>query len=356
MSYTVKTTEADPEFIKAGQKNGTVIWRIENFKVKKMTPKQFGKFYTGDSYIILHTNLEERISNIHYWLGTDSSIDEYGTAALKAVELDDYLGGKPIQHREVQNHESKAFLSLFEDSGLRYLSGGCPSGFNDSKETEEETKLYMVKGKRDVRIAQVPLSIESLNKSDVFILDNNETVYQWNPPGSNRMEQLKGSIFAKRIRDDDHSGKSEVVVIDSDEWRQNRDFWSFLPGDKDDIKEQSDVCDREFEKSFSSTEMSLYKVSDEESGEVSIELVQKGKLKRELLDPKDCFIVDSQSKGIFCWIGRNCTRKEKNATVAGSKNLMVQMNYPNYIPLETVIDGGETTVFKSLFFDWNNQL
>ena len=24
---------------------------------------------------------------------------------------------------------------------------------------------------------------------------------------------FKGSIFAKRIRDDDHSGKSEVVVI-----------------------------------------------------------------------------------------------------------------------------------------------
>lgn len=34
------------------------------------------------------------------------------------------------------------------------------------------------------------------------------------------------------------------------------------------------------------------------------------------------------------------------------KDLMVQNNYPNYIPFSQVIDGGETTVFKSLFSDW----
>lgn len=356
MSYTVKTTEADTEFLNAGKKNGTVIWRIENFKVKKLNQQEFGKFYTGDSYLILHTNIEENISNIHYWLGAESSIDEYGTAAYKAVELDDYLGGKPIQYREVQNHESKLFLSLFENSGLRYLNGGCPSGFNESKQDEQETKLYMVKGKRDIRLVQVPLSIESLNKSDVFILDNSEKIYQWNPPGSNKMEQLKASIFAKRIRDDDHCSKSEIVVIDSDEWRSNREFWSLLPGEKEDIKEESDVCDTEFEKSFNNREISLYKVSDQDGDEASIELVQNGKLNRDLLDSKDCFIVDSEAKGIFCWIGKECTKKEKRATISGAKNLMIQKNYPNYISLETVIDGGESTVFKSLFFDWNNQL
>ena len=49
----------------------------------------------------LQTNIESNVSRIHYWLGAESSIDEYGTCALKAIELDDYLGGKPIQYREV---------------------------------------------------------------------------------------------------------------------------------------------------------------------------------------------------------------------------------------------------------------
>ena len=41
------------------------------------------------------------------------SQDEAGVAAYKTVELDESLGGAPVQHREVQNHESKLFISHF---------------------------------------------------------------------------------------------------------------------------------------------------------------------------------------------------------------------------------------------------
>ena len=58
---------------------------------------------------------DEMCYNLHFWIGQESTQDEYGAAAYKTVELDTYLEDKPIQHREVQGFESKIFKSYFED-------------------------------------------------------------------------------------------------------------------------------------------------------------------------------------------------------------------------------------------------
>ena len=46
--------------------------------------------------------------------------DEAGSAAILSVNLDDALGGGPVQHREVQDHESPQFLNYFK-SGMFIL-------------------------------------------------------------------------------------------------------------------------------------------------------------------------------------------------------------------------------------------
>jgi gelsolin len=125
----------------AGQKPGLEVWRVENkrtekdnpdFGVKRYPKEDYGQFFTGDSYLVLNTyqvvdpatskKTDKLAWDVHFWLGSESSQDEIGVAAYKAVELDDLLDDGPVQHREVCGHESRLFQTYF--SSLTYLEGG----------------------------------------------------------------------------------------------------------------------------------------------------------------------------------------------------------------------------------------
>merc|ERR1712083_410334 len=95
-----------------------------------------------------------------------------GTAAIKTVELDDFFGGTPTQHREVMGSESRAFLRLFL-KGVRYLDGGVDSGFDPADPTAYRKRLYLVRKTRaeGLRIREMPLNVSSLNQNDCFVLD-----------------------------------------------------------------------------------------------------------------------------------------------------------------------------------------
>lgn len=146
-----------------------------------------GQFFKGDSYIILNSDGSDPSNlahDIHIWIGSESSQDEYGTAAYKMVEAEDYLGGAAIQHRQVEGREADEFVDLF--SYLEFLEGGMDSGFTRVVPTKEKPMFFKFKsrGKGKGELIQVPMSATSMDSESCFILyADKSTVWVWHGKG-----------------------------------------------------------------------------------------------------------------------------------------------------------------------------
>ena len=107
--------EASKAFAASGEKNTRHCWRIKQFELVKVEPQDFGQFYAGDSYIFLAS--KDKIHHCFFWIGVESTTDEYASAAILTTNLSDHLSnstGRPtVHHREEQAHESRLFLSEF---------------------------------------------------------------------------------------------------------------------------------------------------------------------------------------------------------------------------------------------------
>ena len=218
--------------------------------------------------------------DLHFWLGAESSQDEYGTAAFKAVELDDLLGGSPVQHREVQEHESSLFESYFK-KGIKYLPGGVKSGFVHVDPENVEKRLFIVKGKRNIKVKQVDLCFSSLNKSDCFILDCGKAhdIFVYMPEGASRMERFKATQAANEIRDEDHAGDATVEIIDAFSDHAARFFEAIGGGCSADVPEADEPDDAP-----ANNDVILYKVSNNGDDDVEIEQLGGKPLAQDMLN------------------------------------------------------------------------
>lgn len=340
----------DAAFANAGQKPGLEAWRIENMQPVRLPANEMNKLHTGDSYIFLKTNQQGSALNwnIHFWLGKETTADESGVAAYKTVELDDSLGGGPVQYRECQRHESELFLSYFKKTGLEYLKGGVASGFNKVERDSYETRLFQVKGKRTVRVTEVPLSNKSLTCDDVYVLDAGLELYVFNGKTANRMEKAKGLEFVRKICNEERGARAQITFIDEEP--RNEAFWKALGGYTEVTREAgSDEAHERIAKKSTR----LVRVSDS-TNELSItdETPSSGVLTKDLLKTDDVFIVDAGDT-VHVWVGKGASDAErKNAIICATKYLQQNGRSLN-TPITRVVEGAESTVFKALFRSWD---
>jgi len=293
-----KTIEPAAGFGKAGLQ----IWRIEKFHVVAWPTEMYGKLYSGDSYILLYTYEVEgkKLYNVHFWIGLESTQDEYGTAAYKTVELDTLLGDLPVQYREVQGDESDLFRSYF--SKLIIMEGGIDSGFNHVKPTEYKPRLLHIKGTmKTSSMREVSCDSGSLNSGDCFLYDAGMNIYQFNGKGSSGAERVKAAEMARAI-DDERKGLPEVHVFeegDSDD--ASKAFWTGVGGKKDIPESAGD------DTAPSARAKKLFRLSDSTGKMV---FTPEPKCSKASLDTNDVFVFDS-GNAIYVWIGKGASKDER---------------------------------------------
>jgi len=342
----VAAAQTELAWTNAGKAVGLQVWRIEKFNVKSWAKDQYGSFFDGDSYIVLNTYKkkgEEKIRwDVHFWLGKFTTQDEAGTAAYKTVELDDLLGGEPVQHREVQGHESDLFLSYFGNE-IKLLSGGVESGFKHVKPEEFVHRLLHLKGRKKVRVTQVEKSYQSLNSGDVFILDLGLKLFQWNGSKAGPQEKMKGATLCRAISDE-RKGQAKISVYE-ESGKDLKEFWDALGGTGKIKTAEEGGDDSEHEKA---TDKRLFHLSDA-SGKLEFKDVGHGaSVKKSLLNSDDVFILDTGAE-VFAWIGRGASVGEKKNAMKFAQDYITKFNRPAWMPICRILEGGENEVWTNSF-------
>ena len=359
------SAQTEPAWKPIGKEAGLFIWRIEQFQVIQWPKEKYGKFHEGDSYIILHSRKvgqgeqEHLEHDIFFWLGKDTSQDEAGTAAYKTVELDEYLSGKAIQHRELQDNPSAEFLSLFPR--ITILHGGMATGFRHVEEDKPEERLILYQitkaipaqgsntpsAKTSTLVKEVKPRFASLVEDDCFLLDLGKKVIIWQGKKASPIEKAKAAQVA---HDMTLSRQATTEVLAQGDSRSFA-FLEPLGGKSTDAIPSSATS-----KSTPTGKRPkrLFKLSDA-SGQLSLDVVKDGEsISTADLDGKDVYLYDT-GKVVWVWEGKAASHQEKAMWIKVAQTYIRKLqseaeHQENFlIPVAKVNEGHESPAFLKAF-------
>ncbi len=189
-------------------------------QLQELEEKTDPVFTSGDAYLIE----DETNKNIWIWLGKSCSVDEKGTVAREAKQIDQekYNGAAKITTVE-QDQEPKEFLALFHSikvltknlakTMLKDVKTGSWSG-----QHEHVNVLYRISSEEfdnvdHMKFVQVPFKRESLDSEDCFIADLGDYIWIWQGKTSNSKEKTKAMKFAKEF-DVKRAGNQKIDIFE----------------------------------------------------------------------------------------------------------------------------------------------
>ncbi|GMF27055.1 unnamed protein product [Phytophthora lilii] len=328
-------------------KHEVTVWRIEDLEKVEVPKEQYGYFYDGDSYIVLHVVTPSRgkpTQVIYFWQGRSSTTDEKAAAAILATFLDDSLGGSPVQVRVVQGKEPAHFRALFKGTMIVHAGGKASAFTNRDDEDSYDTdgvSLYQVRGTNaeNTLAAQVDEKTSSLTSGDCFVLVTPSKVYEWQGTGSSPAEREIASKIASILKKN-----REIEVVE--EGSESDDFWEFLGGKGEYAKTKS---------SFEAPhEPRLFQCSNAYGYFDAREIVN---FAQDDLNTDDVFILDTYTT-LYVWIGAGANEPERREAMALAEKYLAVAKSDGRgegTPIVAVHCNNEPLMFTSHFLAWDDE-
>lgn len=208
--------------------------------------------------------------------------------------------------------------------------------------SELPKRLIALKGKKRVRAVVVEKHFESIKSTDVFLLEEEENIFQWEGKDANRVKKARAvDIISRLNRKRGQKFQGEVIVLQENKSDDPR-FWDILGGKPEAIEMGED--DEKWEDVFDSSTL-LYKINENLETEVI-----EGR-KRETLETNFCYFLDCGEE-IYVWSGKKTSVEYRKKAFEKSEEIASLINRPNWVVLQREFEGGESTLFEEKFSDW----
>ncbi|XP_051685187.2 villin-like protein isoform X2 [Oryctolagus cuniculus] len=332
------------------------VWILENQKMLPVPEQAYGNFFEQHCYVVLHVPQSPKaqqgaLSDLHYWIGKEATLEAQGAAAASVQRLQEALESPCVQHREAQGHESACFCSYFRP-GVVYRKGALPSDHRHVQtNTYDIQRLLHVRGTKHVSATEVELSWNSFNKGAVFLLDLGKVMIQWNGPKTSASEKSRALALTRSLRDRERGGRAQIGVVEDE--AEAGDLMQIMeavlgrrPGSL-----HAGVPTKSTAQPHEAT-VRLSRIY-EEGEDLVIQEVATQPLTQDLLQEEACYILDQAGSKIFVWQGRRCSLPEKRAAFSRAEGFIRAKGYPVYTNVEVLHDGAESAAFQQLFRTWS---
>lgn len=357
-----------PLFQDAGKELGMQIWKIVKLVPIPVNIENYGKFYEGDSYIILKTAVQQATfyHDIHYWVGQKAPLDSVAAASILSVELKRMLGvtENSHHHREEQGEESDLFKSYFVQIPYKVYEGSTSgTGFKHVVKVYQ-SRLVEVKGTKQFRVHLVELSPDSLSSEDSYVLDAGYTIFIWHGAKAHRSTKAKTLEISAKLKTEVGCQRAVQVVDEGDD---NEEFWEAIGGKYDPVRKATLVAQKKKEKEERAKEKEegsdeeedddeddeeghftsdwMYKIS-QESGKMKVNPLEETEFTKGMLKDECSYILDCETE-VYLWHSKKCTAEEKATAYQLALEILTIFERPSWTTSITrVQQGSETCLFR----------